>query len=67
MIKTTIYSVALGTIILSSGAIATPVINPTFTPTSSNAEMLNTDTKLYIVSYTGSQKLKLVSKTSSPQ
>lgn len=36
MIKTTIYSVALGTIILSSGAIATPVTNSTFTPTSSN-------------------------------
>ncbi len=36
MIKTTIYSVALGTIILSSGAIATPVTNPTFTPTSSS-------------------------------
>lgn len=29
--------------------------------------MLNADTKLYIVSYTKSQKLKLVSKTSSPQ
>ncbi|MCC5623667.1 CAP domain-containing protein [Nostoc sp. CHAB 5715] len=36
MIKTTIYSVALGTIILSSGAIATPVTNSTFTSTSSN-------------------------------
>ena len=36
MIKTTIYSVALGTIILSSAAIATPVTNSTFTPTSSN-------------------------------
>ncbi len=30
-------------------------------------EMLNADTKLYIGSYTKSQKLKLVSKTSSPQ
>ncbi|QKQ74407.1 NACHT domain-containing NTPase [Nostoc sp. TCL240-02] len=30
-------------------------------------EMLNADTKLYIISYTKSQKLKLVSKTSSPQ
>ena len=36
MIKTTIYSVALGTIILSSGAIATPVTNSTFSPASSN-------------------------------
>ncbi|MEH1839995.1 MAG: CAP domain-containing protein [Nostoc sp.] len=36
MIKTTIYSVALGTIILSSAAIATPVTNSTFTPISSN-------------------------------
>jgi uncharacterized protein YkwD len=41
MIKTTIYSVALGTIILSSGAIATPVTNPTFTPQSSQ-ELSNT-------------------------
>ncbi|MBD0387373.1 MAG: CAP domain-containing protein [Nostoc sp. C3-bin3] len=31
MIKTTIYSLALGTIILSSGAIAASVTNPTFT------------------------------------
>jgi uncharacterized protein YkwD len=31
MIKTTIYSVALGTIILSSGAIASSVTNTTFT------------------------------------
>ncbi|MCC5641980.1 CAP domain-containing protein [Nostoc sp. CHAB 5824] len=36
MIKTTIYSVALGTIILSSGAIATSVTNPTLTPKSSH-------------------------------
>ncbi|WP_338115314.1 CAP domain-containing protein [Nostoc sphaeroides] len=36
MIKTTIYSVALGTIILGSGAIATPVTNSTFTPTASS-------------------------------
>ncbi|MEH1836783.1 MAG: CAP domain-containing protein [Nostoc sp.] len=36
MIKTTICSVALGTIILSSGAIATPVTNLTFTPKYSN-------------------------------
>ncbi|MBW4452542.1 MAG: CAP domain-containing protein [Nostoc indistinguendum CM1-VF10] len=36
MIKTTIYSLGLGTIILSSGAIATPVTNPTFTPQSSH-------------------------------
>ncbi len=35
MIKTTIYGVALGTIVLSSGAIATPVTNPAFTPISS--------------------------------
>lgn len=35
MIKITIYSVALGTIILSSGAIATPVTNATFTSKSS--------------------------------
>ncbi|MBN3926222.1 CAP domain-containing protein [Nostoc sp. NMS4] len=32
MIKPIIYSVALGTIALSSGAIATPVTNPAFTP-----------------------------------
>ncbi|MEH2043198.1 CAP domain-containing protein [Nostoc sp.] len=32
MIKPIIYSVALGTMILSSGAIATPVTNPAFTP-----------------------------------
>ncbi|MEH2297255.1 CAP domain-containing protein [Nostoc sp.] len=36
MMKTTIYAVALGTIALSSGAIATSVTNPTFTPISSN-------------------------------
>ncbi|MBN3908464.1 MAG: CAP domain-containing protein [Nostoc sp. NMS1] len=36
MIKTTIYGVALGTIVLSSGAIATPVTNSTFTPVSSS-------------------------------
>jgi len=36
MIKTTIYSVALGTVVLSSGAIATPATNPTFTPISSH-------------------------------
>ena len=36
MIKTIIYSVALGTIVLSSGAIATPVTNPTFMPESSH-------------------------------
>ena len=36
MIKTTIYSLALGTIILSRGASASPVTNLTFTPTSSN-------------------------------
>ncbi|AVH72185.1 CAP domain-containing protein [Nostoc sp. 'Lobaria pulmonaria (5183) cyanobiont'] len=36
MIKPIIYSVALGTIILSSGAIATPVTNPAFTPMVSN-------------------------------
>ncbi|MHC5772762.1 CAP domain-containing protein [Nostoc sp.] len=34
MIKTTIYSVALGTILLSSGAIATSVTNQTSTPES---------------------------------
>ena len=33
MIKTTIYGIALGTIVLSSGAMATPVTNPTFMPT----------------------------------
>ncbi|MEH2146431.1 CAP domain-containing protein [Nostoc sp.] len=31
MIKTTIYGLTLSTIILNSGAIATPVTNPTFT------------------------------------
>ncbi|MDZ8224337.1 CAP domain-containing protein [Nostoc sp. ChiVER01] len=36
MIKTTIYSVALGTILFSSGAIATPVTNSTFKPTYAN-------------------------------
>ncbi|MBC6429860.1 CAP domain-containing protein [Nostoc sp. HG1] len=36
MIKPIIYSVALGTIILSSGAIATPITNLTFTPESSH-------------------------------
>ncbi|MEH1936022.1 MAG: CAP domain-containing protein [Nostoc sp.] len=36
MIKRTIYGLGLSTIILSSGAIATPVTNPTFTPISSN-------------------------------
>ncbi|MEH2178777.1 CAP domain-containing protein [Nostoc sp.] len=36
MIKPIIYSVALGTIILGSGAIATPVTNPAFMPKSSN-------------------------------
>lgn len=36
MIKSIICSVTLGTILLSSGAIATPVTNPTFTPTSLN-------------------------------
>ncbi|QHG17913.1 CAP domain-containing protein [Nostoc sp. ATCC 53789] len=36
MIKRTIYGVALGTIVLSSGAIATPVTNSTFTPVSSS-------------------------------
>ena len=36
MIKTIFYSVALGTILLSSGAIATPVTNPTFMPESSH-------------------------------
>ncbi|BBD69781.1 SCP-like extracellular [Nostoc commune NIES-4072] len=36
MIKSTIYSVALGTIILGSGAIATPVTNSTLTPTPSS-------------------------------
>lgn len=44
MIKTTIYGVALGTIILSSGAIATPVTNPTFTPPS--LKVLNYTTKI---------------------
>ncbi|MEH2063284.1 MAG: CAP domain-containing protein [Nostoc sp.] len=34
MIKTIFYSVFLGTLVLSSGAIATPITNPTFTPTS---------------------------------
>ncbi|MBN3941996.1 MAG: CAP domain-containing protein [Nostoc sp.] len=32
MLKQIIYSVALGTVALSSGAIATPVTNPAFTP-----------------------------------
>jgi uncharacterized protein YkwD len=36
MIKTTIYAVALGTLVISSGAIATPVTNPTLTPISSH-------------------------------
>jgi uncharacterized protein YkwD len=36
MIKTTIYGVALGTLVIGSGAIATPVTNPTFTPISSH-------------------------------
>ncbi|MEH1969722.1 MULTISPECIES: CAP domain-containing protein [unclassified Nostoc] len=36
MIRTTIYGVALGTIVLGSGAIATPVTNPTLTPESSH-------------------------------
>ncbi|MEH1944720.1 MAG: CAP domain-containing protein [Nostoc sp.] len=36
MIKSIIYSVALGTIVLGSGAIATPVTNPTFTAKSSH-------------------------------
>ncbi|MBN3895314.1 MAG: CAP domain-containing protein [Nostoc sp. NOS(2021)] len=36
MIKRTIYGLGLSTIILSSGAIATPVTNPTFTLISSN-------------------------------
>ncbi|MBD2561858.1 MULTISPECIES: CAP domain-containing protein [Nostoc] len=36
MIRTTIYGVALGTIVLGSGAIATPVTNLTFTPESSH-------------------------------
>ncbi|MBD2511065.1 CAP domain-containing protein [Nostoc muscorum FACHB-395] len=36
MIKRTIYGVALGTIVLSSGAIATPITNSTFTPVSSS-------------------------------
>ncbi|MEH2281064.1 MAG: CAP domain-containing protein [Nostoc sp.] len=36
MIKSIIYSVTLGTIFLSSGAIATPVTNPAFTPMSSS-------------------------------
>ncbi|MCW5314250.1 CAP domain-containing protein [Nostoc sp. KVJ3] len=36
MIKTTIYAIALGTIVLSSGAIATPVTNSTSTPVSSS-------------------------------
>ncbi|MBD2532128.1 CAP domain-containing protein [Nostoc flagelliforme FACHB-838] len=36
MIKTTVFGVALGTIVLSSGAIATPVTNSTFTPISSH-------------------------------
>ncbi|MEH2238639.1 CAP domain-containing protein [Nostoc sp.] len=36
MIQPTIYIVALGTIVLSSGAIATPVTNPTFTPQQSD-------------------------------
>ncbi|MCC5659596.1 CAP domain-containing protein [Nostoc sp. XA010] len=36
MIKTIFYTVALGTMILGSGAIATPVTNPAFMPESSN-------------------------------
>ncbi|MEH2260933.1 CAP domain-containing protein [Nostoc sp.] len=36
MIKSIIYSVALGTIALSSGAIATPVTNPAFIPMGSH-------------------------------
>jgi len=36
MIKSIFYTVALGTIILGSGAIATPVTNPAFMPESSH-------------------------------
>jgi len=36
MIRTTIYGIGLGTLLLSSGAIATSIIEPTFTPMSSN-------------------------------
>ncbi|MEH1904904.1 MAG: CAP domain-containing protein [Nostoc sp.] len=36
MIKTTVYGLALGTIVISSGTIATSVTNPTFAPYSSN-------------------------------
>ncbi len=36
MIRTTISSVALGTILLSSASMATPATNPTFTPISSH-------------------------------
>ncbi|WP_375513519.1 CAP domain-containing protein [uncultured Nostoc sp.] len=36
MIKPIFYSVALGTMIFSSGALATPITNPTFMPESSH-------------------------------
>ncbi|MCF2148562.1 CAP domain-containing protein [Desmonostoc muscorum LEGE 12446] len=36
MIRTTIYGIGLGTIFLSSGAIATSITEPTFTPKSSH-------------------------------
>lgn len=49
MIKTTIYAVALGTIALSSGAIATPVTNQTFTPLSS--QLSNNTVKIAALSY----------------
>ncbi len=48
MIKTTIYGVALGTLVISSGAIATPVTNPTFTPISSHLS----NTSFQIAAYT---------------
>lgn len=44
MIKTTVCGVALGTIVFSSGAIATPVTNSTFTPISSGVS--NTTVKM---------------------
>ncbi|WP_375473375.1 CAP domain-containing protein [uncultured Nostoc sp.] len=44
MIKPIIYSVALGTLILSSGAIATPVTNPAFTPM--NSDVSNNTAKI---------------------
>lgn len=44
MIRTTIYGIALGTIVLGSGAIATSVPEPTFTPMDSS--VLNTTVKI---------------------